>query len=81
MNQQQKAIQYEVQLKSKLYDLQKKLATRSGFVAYYYLILPKCKTFVAAFELTNLMYFKLFNEYLFNSYHAFSMYRKKWLQK
>lgn len=82
MNHQQKiANQYEIELKSKLYDLQKKLATRTGFVNYYYIILPRCKTLTAAFEITNLMYYKLFDEYLFTSYHAFCMCRKKMLKK
>lgn len=79
--QKEKAIQYEMELKSKLYDLQKKLATRSGFVNYYYTILAKCKNFKAAYDLVSLMYYKLFNEYLFSSYHAFIMYRKKCLKK
>lgn len=80
-NQLKIALQYEIELKSQLYDLQKQLATRSGFVKYYYKILPRCQTLTAAYEITNLMYYKLFGEYCFNSYHAFCMYRKKTLKK
>ena len=79
--QQKIANQYEIELKSKLYDLQKKLATRTGFLKYYYKILPRCKTLTSAFEITNLMYYKLFDEYCFTSYHSFCMFRKKTLKK
>lgn len=80
-NQKEIAQQYELELKSKLYDLQKKIATRTGFIAYYYQILPRCKSLKSAFEITNLMYYKLFDEYLFSSYHSFCMCRKRTLKK
>lgn len=81
MNQQQKAQQYQTKLKAKMYDLQQQLATKSAFLEYYYKILKNCKTQKAAFDVVSLMYYKLFKEYLFNSFDAFRMYKNKNLKK
>lgn len=58
-----------------MYEVQQKLATKTAFLQYYYVVLKKCKTQKSAFDVVSLMYYKSFNEYLFNSYDAFRMYK------
>ena len=77
MSQTEIANKYEVDLKSKLYDLQKEIVTRSEFLKYFYQILGKFKTQKDAFDSLNAIYFLLFAEEQFASYDAFRMYRNK----
>ena len=77
MNQQQKANNYEIELKSKLYEAQKVLATKAGFLQYYYNIVGKCDTQETAYNIVSNMYYLLFNEFMFKSFNSFRMYRNR----
>ncbi|OCK44371.1 hypothetical protein BA195_06755 [Tenacibaculum soleae] len=80
MNQQQKANLYQLKIKSQLADLVLQIATSNGFLQYYFKILPKCKTQKDAFELVNLIYYLLFNEYKYTGYNSFRQVKNKYLK-
>ena len=80
MNQQQKADLYQLKIKSQLADLVLQIATSNGFLQYYFKILPKCKTQKDAFDLVNLMYFLIFNEYKYAGYNSFRQVKNKYLK-
>lgn len=75
--QEKEAYNYQIKLKAKMFTIQQKLATKTAFVNYYYTVLKNCKTQKEAFNITALMYYKLFKEDLFPSWDSFRKHKNK----
>lgn len=78
--QQQKAIEFERQIKSRVYEIAKKIGTRDGFFQYYFDISKRCSSNSEAFYLTNQIHYLIFNEYRYTSYTTFSKQKQKYLR-
>lgn len=81
MLQQKKAEDYTIELQAKAAVLMQQIATRNGFLQYYYRILPKCSSQKAAFLVVNCLYELLFNEEMYQNYDAFRKFKNKDLKK
>jgi hypothetical protein len=67
-------------IKSKVYDIAKSIVTREGFFEYFYLILPKSKNYLSAFNLANRVHYLMFNQYKYSCYHSFTKQLRKYLK-
>ncbi|CAL2077703.1 hypothetical protein [Tenacibaculum sp. 190524A02b] len=71
------AEQQERNVKSRVYDLAKKIGTRNGFFEYYFKIVLRCNSQKQAFELVNQIHYLIYDEFRYNCYHSFLNQRKK----
>lgn len=76
----QNAENYRNNILAKSAILQNQLATKPGFIQYYFKILPNCESQNAAFQVTSLIYELLFNRMLFNCYDTFRKEKNKYLK-
>lgn len=79
-NQNQTAENFRNKILAESAELQNQLATRNGFVKYYFKILPKCESQNAAFQLTSVIYELLFDSLLFSCYDTFRKEKNKHLK-
>lgn len=77
MNQRKIAEDYQRNINAQLAVLMQKIATPSGFLQYYYKILPRCKSQKSAFEIVNLLYYLVFDEEKYSSYNSFRQMKNK----
>lgn len=72
--------QFKLSVEAKVLPIAQKLGTRKGFFEYWFKILPKCKSHKAAFDITNLLYLKIFKEEKYNSYGSFKNQKNRYLK-
>jgi hypothetical protein len=71
MNQQQLALQAQIDKLTQQNILMKRLASKKGFCQYYFESLPKFSSNTEAFEFVNNLYFELFGEFRYSDYLSF----------
>jgi hypothetical protein len=76
---QQTPEQFKLSIEAKVLPIAQKLGTRNGFFEYWFNILPKCKSHKAAFDITNLLYFKIFKEDKYHSYASFKNQKSRYI--
>lgn len=81
MNQTKKAEDYTMELQAKAAVLMQQIATKNGFLQYYYKILPKCTSQKSAFLVVNALYQLLFDEEMYQNYDAFRKFKNRDLKK
>lgn len=79
-HQHRKSIEFERQIKSRVYEIAKKIGTRNGFFQYYFDISKRCCSNSEAFQLTNQIHYLIFKEYRYTSYTTFSKQKQKYLR-
>jgi hypothetical protein len=73
--------QFKQELEAKILPIAQKLGTRQGFFEYWFQILPRCKSHKAAFDIANLLYFKIFKEEKYTSFGSFINQKNRYLKK
>jgi hypothetical protein len=71
---------FQQQISALAFPLAQKLGTREGFFEYWFQILPRCKSHKAAFDLANLIHFKIFKEEKYTCYESFKNQKNKYLK-
>ena len=72
--------EHERNIKSRAFDIAKRLGTTRGFVEYYFNVLGRFKTQKAAFDLCNELYFMLFGEYRYSDFRSFRKSQNKYVK-
>ncbi|QOD60645.1 hypothetical protein H9I45_15095 [Polaribacter haliotis] len=78
---QQSPEQFKQIIEAKVLPIAQQLGTRQGFFEYWFKILPRCKSHKAAFDLTNLLYLKIFKEQKYTSFDSFRNQKNTYLKK
>ncbi|WP_439129945.1 hypothetical protein [Polaribacter sp.] len=72
--------QFKQQIEAMVLPIAQKLGTRQGFFEYWFQILPKCKSQKTAFEIVNLMHYKIFKEEKYTSFDSFKKQKNNYLK-
>ena len=72
--------EHERNIKSRTFDIAKRLGTTHGFVEYYFNVLGRFKTQKATFDICNELYFLIFGEYRYSDLKLFKQMKNKHLR-
>ena len=72
--------EHERNIKSRAFDIAKRLGTTHGFVEYYFNVLGRFKTQKATFDICNELYFLIFGEYRYSDLKLFKQMKNKHLR-
>jgi hypothetical protein len=77
---QQTPEQFQQKIEAMILPIAQKLGTSEGFFLYWFQILPKCKNQKAAFDLANLLHFKIFKKEKYSSFDSFRKQRDSYIK-
>lgn len=77
---QQTSSQFKQAIEAKVLPIAQKLGTRQGFFEYWFQILPNCKSQEAAFDIVNLLHFRIFKEEKYTSFDSFRKQKNNYLK-